>query len=239
MKKILVRLVLSSLVIISSVRAADVVGVVTFKGTPAAETDLGPTMQSTDANCSALYTDKFPTTHFYRVGAAGELADVVVVIKGVPDAKSAGAAAMPVVIDQKGCVYSPTILAAQTGQKIVVKNSDPCPHNVHTTPAQNEEKNFPQMPKGEPNYADLEFTFAKPEPFLKFKCDVHPWMLAYVTVLDHPYFAVSGADGKFTIKNVPPGKYTVEATHRKLGTQTAEVEVKDGGATQNFSFAPK
>jgi hypothetical protein len=85
----------------------------------------------------------------------------------------------------------------------------------------------------------LDFTFDKPEPFLKFQCDVHPWMFAWVTVVDNSYFAVSGADCKFNIKNVPAGKYTVEATHRKLGVQTAEVEVKADGALQNFTFAPK
>jgi plastocyanin len=175
-----------------------------------------------------------PTTHFYVVSAKGELADVVVVLKGIPGA-STGAKAEPAVLDQKKCMYFPQIIAVQTGQKLVVKNSDPCIHNVHTVPKVNEEKNLPQMPGG----ADLEFTFDKPEPFLKFQCDVHPWMFAWVTVVDHPYFAVSGADGKFTIKNVPPGKYTLEATHRKLGTQTAEVEVKAAGATQDFTFAPK
>ena len=164
----------------------------------------------------------------------GDLADVVVSLKGIAG-KSTGASAAPVVIDQKGCLYTPQILAVQTGQKVIVKNSDPCVHNVHTKPSANPEANQVQMPGG----ADLTFTFDKPEMFLKFQCDVHPWMFAWVSVFDHPYFSVSGADGKFTIKNVPPGKYTVEATHRKLGTQTAEIEVKDGGVSQNFSFEAK
>ena len=86
---------------------------------------------------------------------------------------------------------------------------------------------------------DLTYTFDKPEPFLKFQCDVHPWMFAWVSVFDHPYFAVSAADGKFTIKNVPAGKYTLEAVHRKLGTQTAEIEDKADGAAQNFTFEEK
>ena len=233
MKKILSLLVLTAFTA-ASVRAADVSGAITFKGTAPAEGELASYI-SASAECAALYDGTYPTQHFYRVGAKGELADVMVVIKNVPNAKSAGAAAAPVVIDQKKCLYSPTILAVQTGQKVIVKNSDPCVHNVHTDPKENEMQNVPQMPGG----ADLEFTFAKPEPFLKFKCDVHPWMFAYVSVFDHPYFAMSGADGKFTIKNVPAGKYTIEATHRKLGTKTAEVEVKDGGATQDFSFEPK
>lgn len=212
--------------------AADITGVITLKGTPPAAKEITPIKD--DPNCAAMYPGALPKTMFYVVGANGELADVVVSLKGVP-AKSTGASAEPVVLDQKGCLYTPQILAIQTGQKLIVKNSDPCVHNVHTKPTANPESNQVQMPGG----ADLTYTFEKPEPFLKFQCDVHPWMFAWVTVFDHPYFAVSGKDGKFTIKNVPPGKYTLEAAHRKLGTQTAEIEVKDGGAAQNFTFEVK
>jgi plastocyanin len=233
MKKLLALFVLAAVAAVNAVLAADVSGVITFKGTAPDEKELTPIKD--DATCSASYPGALPKTKFYVVSPKGELADVIVVIKGVADAKSTGTAAAPVVMDQKGCLYSPQIIAVQTGQKVVVKNSDTCVHNVHTVPKQNESKNLVQMPGG----ADLEFTFDKPEPFLKFQCDVHPWMFAWVTVVDHPYFAVSGADGKFTIKNVPPGKYTIEATHRKLGTQTADLEVKDSGANQDFTFAPK
>jgi plastocyanin len=221
------------LTLLPAAQAADITGVITFKGTPPAEKEITPIMD--DANCSASYT-KAPLTHFYAVGAKGELADVIVSLKGVTG-KSTGASAPPVELDQKGCIYSPSILAVQTGQKIIVKNNDTCVHNVHTKPTAegNAESNDVQMAGG----ADLTYTFAKPEPFLKFQCDVHPWMFAWVTVIDSPYFAVSDKDGKFTIKNVPPGKYTVEAVHRKLGTQTVEVEVKDADAPANFSFEAK
>ncbi len=86
----------------------------------------------------------------------------------------------------------------------------------------------------QPGGADLTYTFPKPEMFLIYQCDVHPWMFAWVSIFDHPYFSISDVDGKFTIKNVPPGKYTVEAAHRKLGTQTVEVEVKDSNVTADF-----
>jgi len=211
--------------------AGDVTGTVTFKGTAPAEKELTPIKD--DPNCNALYPNGLPTTHFYVVSASGGLADVVVSIKGAP--ASAGAKGAPVMLDQKGCVYSPTILAVQAGQKIIVKNSDPCVHNVHTVPKENEMKNMVQMPGG----ADLEFVFDKPEPFLKFQCDVHPWMFAWVSVVDSPYFALSDKDGKFTIKNVPPGKYKLEFAHRKLGTQTVDIEVKDGSTTQDIAFAAK
>jgi plastocyanin len=213
--------------------AADITGIITFKGTPPAETEITPLMDNVD--CAAMHKDT-PTTHFYMVGPKGELADVVVSLKGVTG-KSTGVNAPPAVMDQKGCVYTPTILAIQTGQKLIVKNSDTCVHNVHTKPtvAGNEESNQVQMPGG----ADLTFTFPQPEPFLKFQCDVHPWMFAWVTVVDSPFFCVSGKDGKFAIKNVPPGKYTIEAAHRKLGAQTQEVEIKDADATINFTFEAK
>lgn len=213
--------------------AADITGIITFKGTPPAEKEITPIMD--DANCSPMYT-KAPMTQFYVVNAKGDLADVVVSLKSLTG-KSTGAGAPPVVIDQKGCLYTPQIVAIQTGQKLVVKNSDPCVHNVHDKPTVpgNNESNDVQMPGG----ADLTYTFAKPEPFLKFQCDVHPWMFAWVTVFDSPYFAISDKDGKFTIKNVPPGKYTVEAVHRKLGTQTLDVEVKDADAPANFTFEAK
>ena len=87
--------------------------------------------------------------------------------------------------------------------------------------------------------ADLTYTFPNPEMFITFKCDVHPWMRAWVSVIDSPYFSVSDKDGKFVIKNVPPGKYTVEANHRKLGAQTQDVEVADKDVTVNFTFNVK
>jgi len=232
MKKSLLLLLLGVFAALQPARAGDITGTITLKGTPPAERELTPIKD--DPNCSAMYPGALPTTHFYVVSSGGGLADVIVSLKGI-SGKSTGASAAPVVLDQKGCLYVPQILAIQTGQKVIVKNSDPCVHNVHTKPAANTEANQVQMPGG----ADLTFTFDQPEPFLKFQCDVHPWMFAWVSVFDHPYFAVSDKDGKFTIKNVPPGKYTLEAAHRKLGTQTAEIEVKDDGAAQSFAFEVK
>jgi plastocyanin len=214
--------------------AADITGIITLKGAPPAEKEITPMMDNPD--CAAMYNGKMPTTHFYVVGPNGEFADVVVSLKGVTG-QSTGASAPVAVLDQKGCLYSPQILAVQTGQKIVVKNSDSCVHNVHSTPAVagNAEHNDVQMPGG----PDLTYTFPQPEMFLRFKCDVHSWMFAWVSVFDSPYFSVSDKDGRFVIKNVPPGKYTVEANHRKLGAQTQDVEVADKDVTVNFTFAVK
>src|ERR1035441_867991 len=208
---------------LQGVSASDITGAVTLKGTPPKEKDITPVME--DANCSKMHTT-VPTTHFYVVSDKGELADVIVSVQGI-SGKSTGASAPPAILDQKGCAYVPTIFAVQTGQKILVKNSDPVLHNIHTAPAEgsgNKEENKPQLANG----PDLTFVFSKPENFLKFQCDVHKWMFAWVSIFDHPYFAVSGKDGTFKIANVPPGKYKIQAAHRKAGTVTQEVEVKEG-----------
>jgi len=217
--------------------AADITGTITLTGTPPAEVPIDPLMQ--DSTCGPLY-DTTPTTHFYVVGKNGEFGDVVVSLKDAGGnaitGKSTGASTPAVLLDQKGCLYTPQILAIQTGQKLTVRNSDPCIHNVHTTSkAGNTEHNDVQMSGG----PDLTYTFDKPEMFMKFQCDVHPWMFAWVTLFDSPYYAISGTDGKFVIKNVPPGKYTVVADHRKLGEQTQTVEVADKDVTVNFTFTVK
>src|SRR5215831_4929407 len=236
--KLNLTLAAAALVFANLATAGDVTGTITFKGTPPAEKEITPIKD--DPNCAPLYPNGLPKTKFYVVDANGDLADVVVCLKDASGkeitGKSTGASVAPAMLDQKGALYVPQILAVQTGQKLTVKNSDPLVHNVHTKPTANPESNQVQMQGG----PDLSYTFEKPEMFLKFQCDVHPWMFAWVSVFDNPYFAVSGTDGKFDIKNVPPGKYTIEANHRKLGIQTAKIEVKaDGSVTQDFSFEKK
>lgn len=216
--------------------AGDISGKITLKGAPPANPEVKDL--AADVNCGKLVTEKV-FMPFYVVGPGGELADVFVTLKGI-SGKSTGASAAPAVMDQKGCQYHPYVMALQTGQTLLVKNSDPLLHNVHPTPAKDggnkdKEANMAQLAGG----PDLKFSFPAAEKFLRFKCDVHPWMFSYVCVEDHPYFAVSGKDGKFTIKNVPPGKYTVEATHRKGGSVTKEVEVTDGAVTADFEIEAK
>jgi plastocyanin len=237
MNKLITRLAAGVFGACQLVSAADIIGTVTLVGTPPPEIPITPLIN--DPICGPLHKDT-PTTHFYVVGSNGEFGDVVIYLKDASGnditGKSTGASASPVVLDQKGCLYTPQILAIQTGQKLIVRNSDPCVHNVHTTSkAGNVEHNDVQMPGG----PDLTYTFDKPEIFMRFNCDIHPWMFAWVSLFDNPYFSISGADGKFVIKDVPPGKYTVVADHRKLGVQTAEVVVKDSDVTQDFTFEVK
>jgi len=237
MKKISVFIAIAALTgSLQIASAGDIIGTITLKGTPPAEIPITPLKD--DPTCGKTYTS-MPTTHFYVVGSNGGLGDVVLQLKGDNiNGKSTGASAPTIVLDQKGCLYHPQIFAVQTGQKIEVENSDPVLHNVHVIPtvAGNPEENKAQMPGSAP----LTFSFPKAEEFVKFKCDVHPWMFAWVTVVDNPYYAVSDKDGGFKISNVPPGKYTIEAAHRKLGKQTKEIEVKDGEPTKvDFTFEIK
>ncbi len=214
--------------------AADITGTITLKGTPPPEVEIAPIMD--DSTCGQMY-DKAPTTHFYVVGKNGEFGDVVVYLKDADGkditGKSTGASAAPVTLDQKGCLYTPQIVAIQTGQKLIVKNSDQCVHNVHTvSTAGNPAHNDAQMPGS----ADLTYTFPNPEMFMEFKCDIHSWMFAWASIFDNPYFDISSTNGTFTIKNVPPGKYTIVAQHRKLGVQTQTIEVADKNVAANFTF---
>lgn len=221
------------LALLPAARAADIYGTITLKGTPPPEIDIVPLKN--DPNCGSMHKE-MPTTHFYVVGPNGGLGDVVVSLKGI-HGKSTGAEAKALVIEQKGCEYVPYVSACQTGQKVVVKNLDPVLHNVHVTPEKpgNQEENRAQMPHG----PDLSFTFNAPENFLRFKCDVHPWMFAYVSVFDHPFFSVSDKEGSYRIHGVPPGHYTVVAMHRKAGAVERVVDVHDQDIRLDLTFRTK
>jgi hypothetical protein len=207
--------------------AADISGKITLKGTPPAEVVI-----PFDPSCGKFHTEK-TTTHHYLVGPAGELGDVFVYIK--EGAKPAAPPSESVVLDQTGCLYSPFIFGLQAKQKLVIKNSDPgILHNVHVMPdarSGNKESNQAQL-KGQ----DLVKTFDNPEVFLHFKCDVHQWMHSYAGVVDNPYYAVSAKDGTFKISNVPPGKYVIEAYHRKAGKLTKDVTISDQSQAADFTF---
>jgi plastocyanin len=137
--------------------------------------------------------------------------------------------------DQKGCQYTPHVLGIQVGQELEVVNSDPTLHNVHSLSKENAQFNVAQPKQG----MKLTKKFDKPEVF-KVKCEVHTWMGAYIGVFNHPYFAVTGDDGSFKLKNLPAGDYTIEAWHEKYGTQTMKVKVAaSGAAAADFKFEGK
>jgi plastocyanin len=163
------------------------------------------------------------------------LKNVIVSIKAGLKPRKYDVPKQSVEFDQMGCEYTPHVVALQTGQDLVVVNSDPTLHNVHSLSKVNPQFNVAQPKKG----MKLTKAFDKPELF-KVKCEVHTWMGAYIGVFDNPYFAVTGDDGSFSIDRLPAGEYTVEAWHEKYGTQTMKVTV---GAketkTVDFKFAAK
>ena len=137
--------------------------------------------------------------------------------------------AEPVVIDQKGCWFTPRVIGMQAGQPLKVTNSDPVTHNIHPQPLNNRDWNQSQAPEDPP----LSRKFAAPEIMIPVKCNVHNWMRAWIGVLDHPYFAVTGADGSFELRNVPPGSYTVAVWQESLGTQE---QTAAPGSELTFTF---
>jgi plastocyanin len=168
------------------------------------------------------------------VGEGGAIKNVFVYVKDGLGNLGFPVPSTPVVLDQKGCHYIPHVFGVQAGQGVDVLNSDPTLHNVHAVPKANQEFNTGQPLAGMRH----THTFSTREVMIPFKCDVHPWMHAYVGVLDHPFFAVTGADGTFTIKGLPPGTYTIEAWQEKLGAQTQTVTL-GASETKDVAFSYK
>jgi plastocyanin len=203
-------------------------GKATFSGTPPAAAKL---KMDADPVCAAAHPGG-ATAEDLVVGDGGGLQNVFVYVKEVPG--NFPAKAEPAVIDQKGCLYTPRVVGLQTGQPLKFLNSDPTLHNVHGMPKNNPGWNF-AMPKFVKQKETKDLT--KPEVMVAVKCDVHPWMAGYVGVLPHPFFAVTKADGSYTIEGLPPGEYEIIAWQEKLGQQTSKVKVDAGGAaTADFAF---
>ena len=206
---------------IGEIPAAGIVGRVLLRGTPPPEKVI-----PVDPSCGKLHASPLQT-RFYVVGTNGGLVDVFVGLKDLPAGPWKPPAA-PVEIRQRGCQYLPYVSAAQTGQTIRVFNDDPVLHNPHATPtAEGQSERF-RVQKPKQSSVPVDFVFPRPEPFLRFKCDVHPWMFAYVTVVEHPFFTVSGAEGKFALPELPPGNYTLQFHHRKAGEKLVPVTMKAG-----------
>lgn len=215
-----------------------VTGVIAFNGTPAAakkiDTSADPVCGQANPNLSTEDT----------IVKDGKLANAFVYIKDgtTADGTKIGDYTFPtpteaVTLDQKGCHYVPHVMGLQTNQKLRITNSDPTQHNIHPTPRSNPEWNQTQ-PNGA---APIEKTFARAEILIPVKCNQHPWMKSYIGVLKHPFHAVSGADGTFTLKGVPPGTYTVAAWHEKGGPNGTEKTMNvtvaaNGSAKADFAF---
>jgi plastocyanin len=155
------------------------------------------------------------------VAEGGNLANVFVYVNDGLGNRNFEVPKDAVTIDQEGCRYHPHVLGVMTGQNIQIKNSDPTTHNIHPTPKDNREWNESQPPKA----PAIEKTFTREEILLPVKCNQHPWMRMYVNVVKNPFYAVTGSDGKYEIKGLPPGDYTLAFIQEKLGTQEQKVTV--------------
>ncbi len=167
------------------------------------------------------------------VNPNGTVSNVFIYIKSGLEGKKFETPAAPVTIDQRGCWFEPRVLGIQTNQPLQIANSDPVTHNIHPLAQLNREWNHSQGP-GEP---PLTRKFTRPEVMIPVKCNIHRWMHAFIGVVDHPYFVVTGHDGTFEISNVPPGDYLVEAWQEVLGTREQKVTVTPTGKIEtSFTF---
>jgi len=185
-----------------------------------------------DAFCAKAHGGQPVGSEDALISDEGQLANVLVYIKKGLEGKKFPVPTSPAVLDQQGCVYVPHVLAMMAGQQLDIVSSDTTLHNVHCMGKDNPEFNF-----GMPGPGRRDRVFRKPEIGVKFKCDVHPWMGAWVHVLDHPCFSVSDRAGAWSINGLPPGEYTLGAWHEKFGEQEQKITVTDAGATDlTFTF---
>src|SRR5215475_482067 len=207
---------------------ASVVGKVKFTGQVPQPTKLS---MNADPTCAKLHSGPAMSQEFLT-GSDNTLGNVIVFISDGLTGRAFDVPAEAVTFEQKGCEYAPHVVALRANQKLKMVNSDNTTHNIHPLPANNREWN-----KAEPAGTTLEETFPREEVAIPVKCNVHPWMKSYVAVFKHPYFAVTGKDGSFQLPNLPPGEYTVEAWHEKLGTMTQKITVAAGESkTVDFTF---
>jgi len=212
--------------------SASISGKITFDGKPPKQKKI-PT--DADPKCSEMHADSPLLSEEVVVNADGMLKNVFVYIKsGLPAGKTYDPPKDPVVLTQEKCHYVPHVFGMIAKQPLEIVNADDTLHNIHAMPSKSKEFNV-----GQPN-KDMKTmrTFAEPEIMVHFKCDVHPWMSAYVGVMTNPFFSVSGDDGAFSLKGLPAGEYEVAAWHEKYGEQVQKIKVGDGEAkTIDFKFS--
>jgi plastocyanin len=204
-------------------------GIVRFDGkAPLAK----PISMSADPVCAKQHPTPVMTQEVMADGKGGLQNVIVYVAEGLGDQKF-DPPAQPIVVEQKGCMYAPHVMAVRANQTLQVVNEDQTSHNIHPQPVNNREWN-----KAEPPGTKMEETFAREEIAIPVKCNLHPWMKSYIAVFKHPFFAVTAKDGSFDLSNLPPGTYTIKAWHEKLGTSTQTVTIA-GNETKEINFVFK
>lgn len=197
---------------------ATVTGKVAFDGAK-------PVMKALDMSatpfCERAHAGSPAKSEEVTVNANGTLKNAFVWVKsGLPD-RNWQVPTTAVMLNQSGCMYQPHVIGVMTGQNIDIKTSDQTNHNIHPQPTVNQDWNESQPPGSD----DKMKSFPRQEIMVPVKCNIHPWMRAYIGVVSHPFFAVTGDDGTFTIKGLPPGTYTIQVWHEKYGTQDLSVTV--------------
>lgn len=212
----------------TSLFAADVSGRVLFSGTAPAPQKID---MKTDPVCSKLHS-KAVFHEDVLVNKNGTLKNVFVYVKEGLEGQTFEVPKQPVELSQEGCLYSPRVFGIQAGQPLLMTNNDATLHNVRASAKLQKEFNLGLPMQG----MKIKKQFTKPEVMVPFKCDVHPWMKAYAGVLTHPFYGVTDETGSFTFTGLPPGEYTVEAWHEKLGTQTQKLTVAEGAEPAPLEF---
>ena len=213
---------------ISSALGGTLSGRVNFDGKPPSQKTI---KMDSDPVCGSSHNEPVYKQSFI-INKEGYLKNVMVYLKDIKyEGKTPETQA---VLDQNGCMYSPHVQGMMVGQELLIKNSDATLHNIHGLPKKNNEFNF-AMPKV---VKEKALKIAKAENSIKIKCDVHSWMKAYVSVFNHPYFAVTDDSGYYQIDNIPPGAYEVIAWQEKFKDKTlnASVTISDSSSAQNFTF---
>ena len=209
-----------------SATGSTVTGRVKFEGTAPKPVTIN---MAADPTCVKEHPGKMTSQDIVE-GNDGSVENVVVFVSSGLQNRSFDVPQEPVTIEQKGCMYTPHVIALRANQKIDVVNQDKTAHNIHPTPTNNREWN-----KFQPPGSPLEETFARQEIAIPVRCNVHPWMRGYIAVFNNPFFAVTGKDGAFNLSGLPPGEYTIQAWHEKLGTLTQKVTIA-AGESRNLDF---
>ena len=207
--------------------SASITGSVKFSGTAPAKERI---KMDADPQCALQHPDAV-YKETVALNANGTLKNVFVHITKGLEGRAFPAPTQAVKMEQRGCMYSPHVLGVQANQPFEIVNDDATLHNVNCKPVNNKPFNIAQPVKGMKSTK----TFTTPEVMVKCICNVHPWMASFVGVVDHPYYAVTGEDGRFTLAGLPAGQYTIEAWQEALGTQTQTVTVGDGD-TKSVTF---